>query len=463
MQLEVPLASRREFTKTALAGLATASLARSSWAQAGPNDTVNIGVVGFRNRGRDHYRTFAKIPGVRVAYLCDVDERLFAPAVAEVEQIAGYRPKTEFDVRKLLENKDLDAISIAAPDHWHALMTVWGCQAGKDVYVEKPCSYCLWEGRKEVEAARKYNRMVQVGLNRRSEPRNREGAAFVRQGSFGPAYRARAVVYRGRLNIGHMQEASIPQGVHWDLYLGPAPYRAFSLNRFHYGWHYFWDTSTTEVGNNGVHALDMVRWAIGKNVHPVKIHVTGGQFTEDSDSEVPNVQVGSFQYEDGTLVEIDATTLPSPTFGGVHMGEFFYTPRGYISSEGDWKTVEGRFTAGTTPNPPSGVSYRASNLSFPKIEYVPGPEIPAPSQSGDDSSHFENFIQCVRSRKREDLHCEIEQGHLSTSLCHLANISLRTGRKLTFDPKTETFPGDEEANGFLKRKYREPYVVPDEV
>ena len=151
-------------------------MARSSWAQAGPNDTVNIGVVGFRNRGRDHYRTFAKIPGVRVAYLCDVDERLFAPAVAEVEQIAGYRPKTEFDVRKLLENKDLDAISIAAPDHWHALMTIWGCQAGKDVYVEKPCSYRLWEGRKEVEAARKYNRIVQVGLNRRSEtaqPRGR--------------------------------------------------------------------------------------------------------------------------------------------------------------------------------------------------------------------------------------------------------------------------------------------------
>ncbi len=458
------MASRREFAKTAaLAGLAATSLGRSAWGQS-PSDTVNIGVVGFRNRGRDHYRAFAKIPGVRVNYLCDVDERLFAPAVAEVEQIAGYRPKTEFDVRKLLEQKDLDAISIAVPDHWHALIAIWACQAGKDVYVEKPCSYTLWEGRKEVEAARKYNRIVQVGLNRRSENRNREAVEFVRQATFGKAYRARAVVYRGRLNIGRVQEASIPKGVHWDLYLGPAPYRAFTLNRFHYGWHYFWDTSTTEVGNNGVHALDVVRWAMGKGVHPVKIHCTGGQYAESSDSEVPNVQVGSFEYADGTLVEIDATTLPSPTFGGVRMGEFFYTPKGYISSEGSWKTVEGHFTAGTTPDPPSGVSYRASNLSFPKIEYGDGPDIPEAGENGPkEVSHFENFIQCVRSRKREDLHCEIEEGHLSTSLCHLANISLRTGRKLTFDPDTETFPGDDEANSYLRRKYREPYVVPDQV
>jgi len=460
------MASRREFAKNAAlaAGWATASLTRSAWGQTSPSDTVNLGVVGFRGRGRDHYRTFAKIPGVRVAYLCDVDERLFAPAIAEVEQIGGYRPQTEIDIRKLIEKKDLDAISIATPDHWHALMTIWGCQAGKDVYVEKPCSYTLWEGRKMVEAARKYNRIVQVGLNRRSSARNRAATEFVRQGQFGKAYRARAVVYRGRATIGRMQEASIPQGVHWDLYLGPAPYRAFSLNRFHYGWHFFWDTSTTEVGNNGVHALDVVRWGLGKNVHPVRIHCTGGQFVEESDSEVPNVQVGSFEYEDGTLAEIDSTTLPSPPFGGVHMGEFFYTPQGYISSEDRWKTVQGRFTPRNEPDPPSGVSLRASNLSFPRIEYLPGPEIPnSPQQGEGEGSHFENFIQCVKSRDRGKLNCEIEEGHLSTSLCHLANISLRTGRKLTFDPQTETFPGDDDANRLLRRQYREPYVVPDQV
>ena len=454
--------SRREFVKTAAlgAGFAAASPLRAQ-AQNSANDTVNIGVVGFRGRGRDHYRAFAHIPGVRVAYLCDVDERLFPRAVEEVEKIGGYKPETIVDIRKLLEKQDLDAISVAAPDHWHALMTIWACQAGKDVYVEKPCSYTLWEGRKMVEAARKYNRMVQVGLNRRSIPRIRSAVDFVRKGSFGKAYRAKSIVYRGRINIGTVQESSIPQGVNWDLYVGPAPYRAFTLNRFHYGWHYFWDFSTTEVGNNGVHTLDVVRWGLAKQVHPVKIHCTGGQFVDKSDSEVPNVQVGTYEYEDGTLAEIDATTLYSPTFGGTRMGDFFYTSEGYISSVDNWSTTRGHFTPGDSPDLPGGVSLRASNLSFPKMDYLAGPEIPDLQEP--EVSHFQNFIDCVRSRKRENLHCEVEEGHLSTSLCHLANISYRTGRKLGFDPKTETFPNDAEANKFLRREYREPFVVPEQV
>lgn len=431
-------------------------------AQRSPNERINIGVVGFRGRGRDHYRTFAKIPNVRVAFLCDIDERLFPGAVAEVEQLGGNRPETYTDIRKLLERKDLDAISIATPDHWHALMTIWGCQAGKDVYVEKPVCHNMREGRKMVEAARKYNRMVQTGLNRRSELRNKAGVSYVRGGAFGPVYRAKAVVYRGRTSVGRVQEASIPQGVNWDLYLGPAPYRAFSLNRFHYGWHYFWDTATTEVGNNGVHAIDVVRWALNKNVHPVKVHCVGGRFVDDNtDQETPNVQNASYEYADGTLVELEVTTLPSPSFGGVQMGEFFYTPRGYITSAKKWTTVQADFTPRTTPDPPSGISLRATNLSFPDIKYGAGPEIP--DIPGTEESHFENFIRCVRSRKREELNCEVLEGHMSTALCHLANIAFRTGRKLTFDPATETFPGDAEANQYLTRKYREPYVVPDKV
>jgi len=434
-----------------------------AFAQRSPNEQINIGVVGFRGRGRDHYRTFAKIPNVRVAFLCDIDERLFPGAVAEVEQLGGNRPETYNDIRKLLERKDLDAISIATPDHWHALMTIWGCQAGKDVYVEKPVCHNMREGRKMVEAARKYNRMVQTGLKRRSEARNQSGVSYVRGGSFGPVYRAKAVVYRGRTSVGRVQEASIPKGVNWDLYLGPAPYRAFSLNRFHYGWHYFWDTATTEVGNNGVHAIDVVRWALNKNVHPVKVHCVGGRFVDDNtDQETPNVQNATYEYADGTLVELEVTTLPSPSFGGVQMGEFFYTPRGYITSAKKWSTVQADFTPRNTPDPPSGVSLRATNLSFPDIKYNPGPEIPDIPGARDDS-HFQNFINCVRSRKREELNCEVLEGHMSTALCHLANIAFRTGRKLTFDPATETFPGDAEANQYLTRKYREPYVVPDKV
>ena len=455
--------TRRDFVKRAAwsTGLAAAPALRPASSQSSPNDRVNIGVVGFRGRGQDHYRTFARIPNVRVAYLCDIDERLFPGAVAEIEKIGGYQPVPFVDVRKLLENKDLDAISIATPDHWHALQTIWACQAGKDVYVEKPVCHNLREGRKMVEAARKYNRMVQAGLNRRSERRNHAGVRFVQEAKFGPAYRAKAVVYRGRTSIGRVQESSIPSGVNWDLFLGPAPYRPFTLNRFHYGWHYFWETSTTEVGNNGVHAIDVVRWGLGKNVHPVKIHCVGGFYTDASDQETPNVQNASYEYADGTLVELEVTTLPSPSFGGVQMGEFFYTPNGYVTSAAKWSAVIGEFIPGNSPDPPSGISLRASNLSFPKISYKPGP--PIPNLDMPEVSHFQNFIDCVRSRKREELHCEILEGHMSTALCHLANIAYRTGRKLTFDPATETFPGDPEANACLTRTYREPCVVPDKV
>jgi predicted dehydrogenase len=451
--------NRRAFVKSA--ALAAAPAVQSGWAQRSPNEQINLGVVGFRGRGRDHYRAFAKVPNVRVKYLCDIDERLFPDAVAEVEKLGGTRPETIVDIRKLLEKKDLDAISIATPDHWHALQTIWACQAGKDVYVEKPVCHNLREGRKMVEASRKYNRMVQAGLNRRSERRNKAGVRFVQEGSFGAAYRAKAVVYRGRTSIGRVQESSIPKGVNWDLFLGPAPYKPYTLNRFHYGWHYFWDTATTEVGNNGVHAIDLVRWTLGKKVHPVKITCVGGLFADQSDQETPNVQNATFEYADGTLVELEVTTLPSPSFGGVQMGEFFYTPRGYITSANRWTTVLGEFTPRNTPDPPSGVSNRLNNLSFPQIAYKPGPAIP--DIDAPEVSHFQNFIDCVRSRKRENLNCEILEGHMSTSLCHLANIAFRTGRKLTFDPAKEVFPGDAEANRYLTRVYREPYVVPDQV
>ncbi len=453
--------TRRNFVANAAVSAGLAATAKRTSGQRRPSDTITVGIVGIRGRGRTHMREFAQIPGVRVGYLCDVDERLFADTVSELEELTGYRPATETDIRRLIERDDLDAISIATPDHWHALMTIWGCQAGKDVYCEKPCSYTLWEGRKMVEAAHRYDRIVQVGLQRRSSRRVRSVTQFVRDGRFGKAYRAKAVIYRGRISIGKIRESSVPDGVNWDLYLGPAPYRAFDLNRFHYGWHFFWDTSTSEIGNNGVHHLDVLRAGLDKRVHPVKIHCTGGQFVEDSNSEVPNVQVGTFEYSDGTLVEIEATTLYSPAFGGVRVGGFFFTDRGYIGSGDNWSAVRGEFTPRQRPDSPAGVSYRTNNLSFPEIAYAAGPEIPDLDEP--ETSHFQNFIDCVRSRKRDDLRCDIEEGHLSTALCHLANIAYKTGRKLDFDPVTETFPGNDEANRLLTRKYREPYVVPDQV
>ncbi len=459
----MPARDRRNFLKKAAAsaGLVVGPTVRPSWGQSGPNDRINVAVTGIRGRGRAHYRELAAMPNVRVTHLCDIDERLFERGVREVEEISGHRPATVVDFRKLIEEKDLDAVTVATPDHWHALHTIWGCQAGKDVYVEKPACYTIREGRRMVQAAWKYGRMVQVGLQRRSDRRVRSVVRYVQEGRFGPAYRAKALVIRGRVSIGKVQESSVPEGVNWDLFLGPAPYTAFTLNRFHYGWHYFWDTSTTEIGNNGVHMLDVVRWGLNKQVHPVKIHCAGGLYVDDSDQEVPNTAYATFQYADGTLVELEMTTLFAPPVGGVRVGNIFHTAKGYISSEDNWSTVAGEFTPRDDEDQETGVSLRAVSVSFPKIAYGPGPSIPDLDEP--EESHFENFVKCVRSRKREDLNCEVLEGHMSTALCHLANISLRTGRQLTFDPATETFPGDKEANELLTRKYREPYVLPEPV
>jgi len=447
--------SRRHFVK---AGLAPAI--QLSFAKGAPSDRVNIAVVGLHNRGRDHIREFAKVPNVRIVALCDVDERLFAENVAMVEELTGFRPDTEWDFRRLLERKDLDAVSLATPDYWHALQTIWACQAGKDVYVEKPVSFTIVEGRKMVEAARKYRRIVQAGLQRRSDGMLRAAVRFLHEGGLGRVYRGKAILNKPRGNIGRVQESSIPQGVHWDLFLGPSPYKPFTLNRFHYGWHFFWDTSTTDVGNSGVHELDELRWGMGKREHPVRIHSTGGLYGwEDTDQETPNVQVATFEYADGTLLEIEVNNLPGPDRSMSR--NVFYGSKGYLSSSDRYQP---KFVQ-LLPNErwpevrPSGVNEHATRISFPRWQDLPSPKLePEPTVS-----HFQNFIDCVRSRRVEDLYCDIEEGHISTTLCHLANISFRTGRKLVFDPKTERFVNDEEANRYLTRQYREPYVLPDSV
>ncbi len=440
--------------------------------QGSPNERVNVAVIGFHGRGKSHYRAFAKMANVRVAALCDADERLFSEGAGEVEKLAGYRPATEFDFRRLLDNKDIDAISIATPDYWHALMTISACQAGKDVYVEKPVSFTIEEGRKMVDAARKYNRIVQAGQNMRSAADVRAAIRFLHEGKLGSAYRAKAVIFKPRGSIGRVKDSPVPQGVHWDLFLGPSPSRPFNLNRFHYGWHFFWDTSTTDVGNSGVHELDVARWGLNKKVHPVKVHSTGGLYVWDSDQETPNVQTATLEYADGTLLEVELTNLYTPPFDGARgTHNIFYTSQGYVSSASGnpernatgWRAIAGKLTPRSPgpETPPAGISEATTNASFPQPSYGDGPAING--QPEKTSSHFENFIECVRSRKREELYCDIAEGHMSAALCHLANISFRTGRKLQFDPNTERFVGDEEANRYLRRAYRKPYVLPEKV
>jgi predicted dehydrogenase len=447
--------TRRKFLQKAAAA-AAAPMIQTALAQDSPNERINVAVVGFHSRGMDHIRAFGKIPNVRITALCDVDERLFPSAVAEVERLTGHRPITEVDMRRLLRRDDIDAFSIATPDYWHALQTIWACQAGKDVYVEKPVSFTILEGRRMVEAARKYNRIVQAGTQLRSEPDIRAAARMLNDGKMGKVYRASTDFSKPRASIGRTKEASIPEGVHWDLFLGPTPYRPYTVNRFHYGWHHFWDTAPSEVGNIGVHSLDICRWGMGKQVHPRKIHCTGGMFLWDSDQETPNVQLGTIEYEDGSILDFEVNTLYAPT---PNRGTVFYTADGYVTDRDGWKAVRGTITPRERAHP-AGIDEHVLNAGAPRASYEPGPAIGPASES--KVNHFENFIQCMRSRKVEDLHCDILEGHLSTSLAQLATISYRLGRKLEFNPDTETFLDDPEADQYLKRNYR-GFEFPDKV
>ncbi|MDH3649956.1 MAG: Gfo/Idh/MocA family oxidoreductase, partial [Saprospiraceae bacterium] len=255
-----------------------------------PNDIIQVAVVGIRSRGKDHYRALAQFPNVRIAVLCDIDERLFPEAVAEVEELTGHKPATETIYKNVLDDKDIDVLSLATPNHWHALQTIWACQAGKDVYVEKPVSHTLEEGRKMVEAARKYNRVVQTGTQSRSNGATIDALRYVHEGHLGEIYMAKGLCFKPRGSIGHVKNGETPPGVDWDTFLGPAPYRPFNQNRFHYKWHWFWDTGNGDLGNQGIHQADIARWALQKETHPVVIRGFGDYLALDSDQETPNIQ-----------------------------------------------------------------------------------------------------------------------------------------------------------------------------
>ena len=444
--------NRRGFLKKSAittAGLAAgASAVKAGYAVKSPNDTINVAVVGIRSRGGDyngngHYATLSKIPNVRVTTLCDVDENLFPDGVANVEKMSGFRPKTEVDIRKVLEDKDIDAVSIASPDHWHALHTIWSCQAGKDVYLEKPISYNLTEGRKMVQAARKYNRVVQTGTQSRSSRVVHEAIKFLREGKLGDIYMGRSIVYGHRANIGRIKDSPIPEGVNWDMFLGPAPYRPFNKNRFHYNWHWYWDTSTSELGNNGTHSVDRLRWGMNKRTHPVEVECMGDFFVWDSDQEIPNLQTAMFRYDDGTFIQMEVRSLFTNAEAGLKSGSFFYGSEGWMQlGHTEFKTF-----FGTKDEP--GPSMSSDDL-VPKFE-------------GLDVPHFTNFIDCMRSRRWQDLNADILEGHLSTSMAHIGNIAYRTGRKLKFNPTAEKFIDDDDANSYLTRTGRYPYILPDEV
>jgi len=382
---------------------------------------------------------------VNVAAICDIDERELPKIVADVEKISGKKPRTETDIRKVLENKEIDAISIAAPNHWHALATIWACQAGKHVYVEKPVSYNIFEGRKMVEASRKYDRIVQTGTQNRTNPLVRSAMEFLHAGKLGKIYMVKCVVFRPRESLGHKPNSAVPPGVNYDLWVGPAQWRPYNENRFHYNWHWFWDTGNGETGNNGPHYTDVARWALQKYEHPKRIQSMGGYDVFDCDQETPNTQMSMMEYADGSRVQMEVRGLYTNAEDGIRMGLLFYGSEGWMHLGGsEWKTYYGR-------------------KNEPGEQRSDKDDHPTDIKLTEDGAHFWNFIEAVRANKRELQTADILEGHLSAAMCHLSNIAYRTGRQVVFDPANECFHGDSEASSLLRREYRLPFVVPEKV
>jgi len=449
--------NRRTFVKkstVASAGIMlSAPFIKNSMASA--NDTVNVAVIGIRGRGRAHYNALAKIPNVKIVAICDIDQNLLPKAVNDIEKLTGSKPATETEYKKILENEDIDAVCIATPNHWHALQTIWACQAGKDVYVEKPVSHTVEEGRKMVEAARKYNRVVQTGTQSRSHPAILSAQDFMKKDGLGKIYMAKGLCFKPRGSIGRVKDSEIPKGVNWDAFLGPAPYRPFNQNRFHYKWHWFWDTGNGDFGNQGIHQADIARWALEKNTHPVRIQSTGNYFIWDSDQETPNIQQVEFEYEDGSILQFEVRGLGTNSEAGVKIGNLIYGSKGWLDL-GNEDTGGGQVHYSDVNIKPSGYS---SYTEEDGHKFT----VDDPATADSVQNHFVNFIESVKSRKWQDLNADILEGHLSTSLCHLGNIACRLKKTLHFNPETEKFVNDPEADAYLTKIYRAPYILPETV
>jgi len=429
--------NRRRFFKqtarTAVAAAAGAGIFNVARLGRTASDEIRVGVTGIHGRGGDHIRGFAGVPGVRVAALCDVDTTLHAGGIELVKSLQGHTPKAYDDIRKMLKDEEIDAISVATCNHWHALATIWACQAGKDVYCEKPACHNIFEGRKMIEAARQYKRMVQVGSQGRSSEGVIKVIELIRDGAIGEVYIARALCFKPRASIGFKaDQPEPPKGLNYDIWLGPAQKRPFNANYVHYNWHWFWDFGNGDIGNQGVHQMDIGRWGMGKEL-PVKVSSMGGRYGYKDQGQTANTQTASFIFDDGRTLVFEVRGLETNSEDDVKIGNLFYGSEGWIALDGfSWYDLFRK-----------GKKERSPNF--------------------EEGKHFANFIKAVRSRNEKDLNAPVREGVLSADMCHLANISYRVGRTLTFDPKTETFPGDDEANKLLTRDYRAPFVVPENV
>lgn len=428
--------TRRDVLKTALPGsLAMMAIPTIIPSTAfGANDRLRVGVIGVNGRGKDHIKGFMSQENVEVVALCDVDNVVSQKAAAEFKAKYNKDVQTFQDLRKLYDDKNIDAVSIATPNHWHALAAIWACQAGKDVYLEKPGSHTFNEGRKLIEAAKKYNRIVQHGVQLRSSVAIKEAIQHLRDGLIGNVYMARGVVYKWRPDIGNQGKSAVPEGLDWNIWQGPAQTRDFSKNYVHYNWHWFWDYGNGDIGNQGVHETDLCMWGLNVGL-PEVISSSGGKFLWDDCKETPELLTTSYLYpKEKKVIEFEVRPWMTNKEDGVEVGNFFYGDKGYMVINGysNYKTFLGK-------------------------EREPGP---SKNEGGD---HYANFVKAVRAHDTKLQNGPVETAHLSSGIAHLGNISYRLGRRLNFDPASEKFINDKEANAMLTRNYRAPFTIPEKV
>ena len=449
----------------------------------GANEDIRAAVVGFNGQGKVHIRSLQNLKGVRVVALCDVDKDVLDREAKAIKD-NGQTVESYSDIRLLLESKEIDVVTIATPNHWHALAAIWSIQAGKDVYVEKPVSHNVWEGSQIVQAGSVYNRIVQSGTQIRSNPGVREAIAWVQEGNLGKIKLARGLCYKRRDSIGKtINPQPIPASINYDLWTGPAPMGPLRRTRLHYDWHWVWDTGNGDLGNQGIHQMDIARWALGENELPPRMFSVGGRLGYEDDGATPNTLIVFLDYKAAPLI-FEVRGLPSGTglsqmdkYRGAGIGVVIDCEHGYL----------------VIPSYSSGIAYDKDGKKIKRFE--------------GSANHFQNFINAVRNRNRADLNADILEGHLSSALCHTANISYRLGQShspeqireamtgnnvmaecfgrmqehlaangveltktperlgafLEMDPKTERFRGDRQANELLTREYRQPFAVPEKV
>ena len=456
------MTKRREFIRQSIlgtAGLTIGGMGFSSRSYAsilGSNDRISLAVIGIRGQGGGHINSWLSLTenrNVRLKTICDVDEQYFAEKSKIIFDKNGVKPVTEWDMRKVFDDKEINAVSFAVPNHWHALGTIWACQAGKHVYVEKPSCHNIFEGRKMIEASRKYNVRVQTGFQNRSINNVMEAMKFLHDGGIGDVYMAKGLCYKPRDSFGIAKDSAPPATLHYERWLGPAPYRAYNEKRLHYNWHWFWDTGNGDTGNQGPHQFDIARWGLKKNEHPVSVYSTGGIFGIDPDEcaqETPNTQTSVFKYNDGKILEFETrgryTNYESSL--GIRIGNMFYGTEGYLELiEETWKAFRKR-----EKEPFAGSETSEKKPVDPTYLAAPG-----------GAEHYANFIDAIRAGNNETLHCDIIDGFYSSSLPILANISYRLGRELRFMGDYEKFANDADADTMLTRVYRKPYVINNEV